>query len=133
MRWRRGWSSVAPAATPPGHSVVRLASGGDRLTFAGDAVFAVGFDHPEWYNGFEHDPEEAARVRVRLLRELAATGEPLVATHLSFLPCGGRRRRLSLGTGLLGLLTACWVRAELDDGMRLNNRSIAASYDTARI
>jgi hypothetical protein len=77
---------VAPVrrTTTPGHSVVRLASGGDRLTFAGDAVFAVGFDHPEWYNGFEHDPEEAARVRVRLLRELAATGEPLVATHLSF-------------------------------------------------
>jgi glyoxylase-like metal-dependent hydrolase (beta-lactamase superfamily II) len=68
----------------PGHSVVRLASGGDRLTFAGDAVFAVGFDQPEWHNGFEHDPEEAARVRVRLLRELAATGEPLLATHLSF-------------------------------------------------
>src|SRR5262250_3246875 len=68
----------------PGHSVVRLAPGRDRLTFAGDAVFQVGFEHPEWYNGFEHDPEEAARVRVRLLRELAATGEPLVATHLSF-------------------------------------------------
>jgi glyoxylase-like metal-dependent hydrolase (beta-lactamase superfamily II) len=68
----------------PGHSVVRLASGGDRLTFAGDAVFQVGFDRPDWYNGFEHDPEEAARVRVRLLRELAATREPLVATHLSF-------------------------------------------------
>lgn len=59
-------------------------AGGDRLTFAGDAVFAVGFDHPDWYNSFEHDPEEAARVRVRLLRELAATREPLVATHLSF-------------------------------------------------
>src|SRR5262245_57793752 len=68
----------------PGHSVVRLASGGDRLMFAGDAVFEVGFDHPEWYNGFEHDPEEAARVRVGLLQELAATGEALVATHLSF-------------------------------------------------
>lgn len=68
----------------PGHSVVRLASGGDRLTFAGDAVFTVGFEHPDWHNGFEHDPEEAARVRVRLLRELAATGEPLVATHLPF-------------------------------------------------
>lgn len=73
----------------PGHSVVRLASGGDRLTFAGDAVFAVGFDHPDWHNGFEHDPEEAARVRVRLLRELAATGEQLVATHLPF-PSVGR-------------------------------------------
>jgi hypothetical protein len=40
-----------------------LASGGDGLTFAGDLVFAPGFDHPDWYNGFEHDPEEAARVR----------------------------------------------------------------------
>ena len=49
----------------PGHSVVRLASGGDRLTFAGDLVFQVAFDRPEWFNGFEHDPEEAARVRVR--------------------------------------------------------------------
>ena len=68
----------------PGHSVVRLASRGDRLTFAGDAVFQVGFEHPDWFNGFEHDPEEAARVRVRLLRELAANRESLVATHLSF-------------------------------------------------
>ena len=68
----------------PGHSVVRLASGGDRLTFAGDAVFQVGFDRPDWHNGFEHDPEEAARVRISLLRELAATREPFVATHLSF-------------------------------------------------
>jgi glyoxylase-like metal-dependent hydrolase (beta-lactamase superfamily II) len=68
----------------PGHSVVRLASGGDALTFAGDAVFAVGFDQPDWHNGFEHDPEEAARVRVRLLRELAETGEMLVATHMPF-------------------------------------------------
>ncbi|HEY4251334.1 MAG TPA: MBL fold metallo-hydrolase [Roseomonas sp.] len=73
----------------PGHSVVRLASGGDRLTFAGDAVFAVGFEHPDWYNGFEHDPEESARVRVSLLRDLAATSELLVATHLPF-PSIGR-------------------------------------------
>src|SRR5258708_3494613 len=68
----------------PGDSVMRLSSGGGRLTFAGDAVFAVGFEHPDWYNGFEHDPEEAARVRIRLLRELAANRESLVATHLSF-------------------------------------------------
>jgi glyoxylase-like metal-dependent hydrolase (beta-lactamase superfamily II) len=68
----------------PGHSVVRLASGGERLTFAGDAIFEVGFEHPDWYNGFEHDPVEAALVRVNLLRELAANRESLVATHLSF-------------------------------------------------
>ncbi|GAA5166047.1 MBL fold metallo-hydrolase [Pseudonocardia eucalypti] len=68
----------------PGHSIVRLESGGDRLTFAGDAVFQPGFDNPEWHNGFEHDPEESARVRIRLLTELAASGEQLVATHLPF-------------------------------------------------
>jgi glyoxylase-like metal-dependent hydrolase (beta-lactamase superfamily II) len=68
----------------PGHSVVRLASGGDRLMFAGDAIFPVSFDHPDWHNGFEHDPEEAARVRVRLMRELAANRGALVATHMPF-------------------------------------------------
>lgn len=73
----------------PGHSVVRVASGGERLMFAGDAVFSVGFDHPDWHNGFEHDPEEATRVRVQLLRELAKTGELLVATHMPF-PSIGR-------------------------------------------
>ncbi|HML29857.1 MAG TPA: MBL fold metallo-hydrolase [Hyphomicrobium sp.] len=67
----------------PGHSVVRVASGDDALTFA------VGFDQPGWHNGFEHDPDEAARVRVRLLRKLAETGELLVATHLPF-PSVGR-------------------------------------------
>ncbi|MEQ9608097.1 MAG: MBL fold metallo-hydrolase, partial [Kiloniellaceae bacterium] len=73
----------------PGHSVVHVASGGERLTFAGDAIFPVGFDHPDWHNGFEHDPEESVRVRVDLLREAAATAELLVATHLPF-PSVGR-------------------------------------------
>jgi glyoxylase-like metal-dependent hydrolase (beta-lactamase superfamily II) len=68
----------------PGHSIVRLESRGEALTFAGDAVFQPGFDKPAWQNGFEHDPEESARVRVCLLKELAASGEQLVATHLPF-------------------------------------------------
>jgi len=73
----------------PGHSVVHVASAGERLTFAGDALFPVAFDHPDWHNGFEHDPEEAVRVRVRLMQEAAASGELLVATHLPF-PSVGR-------------------------------------------
>lgn len=73
----------------PGHSVVYVTSGGDRLTFAGDALFPVAFDHPDWHNGFEHDPEESVRVRVRLMQEAASTGELLVATHLPF-PSVGR-------------------------------------------
>jgi glyoxylase-like metal-dependent hydrolase (beta-lactamase superfamily II) len=66
-----------------------VASGGKRLTFAGDAVFPVGFEHPDWQNGFEHDPEEAVRVRGRLFRELADNGGLLVASHLPF-PSIGR-------------------------------------------
>ncbi|MGJ5135010.1 MULTISPECIES: MBL fold metallo-hydrolase [unclassified Bradyrhizobium] len=73
----------------PGHSIVRLTSGGEAMTFAGDAVFTVGFDHPDWHNGFEHDPDEATRVREGLLRDLAKTGELLVATHMPF-PSIGR-------------------------------------------
>jgi glyoxylase-like metal-dependent hydrolase (beta-lactamase superfamily II) len=68
----------------PGHCVVDLASGGARLIFAGDAIFPVGFDHPDWQNGFEHDPEESVRVRVDLLRDVAASGALLVAAHLPF-------------------------------------------------
>ena len=73
----------------PGHSVVDLVSGGERLTFAGDAVFPVGFDHPDWHNGFEHDPEESVQVRLRLFRELAQNRGLLVAAHLPF-PSIGR-------------------------------------------
>ena len=84
--------------------VAKSHSGGDRLTFAGDAVFQVGFDRPDWYNGFEHDPEEAARVRVRLLRELAATREPLVATHLSFPSVG----RVAVASNVFRWVPAFW-------------------------
>jgi len=94
---------VRPPAATPRHSVVRLASGGDRLTFLGDAIFPVGFDHPDWHNAFEHDPEEAARVRIRLLREVAASSEPLVAAHLSF-PFG----RVALAGDVFRWVPAFW-------------------------
>src|SRR6185503_20548690 len=61
---------------------------------------------------------------------VAGGHSPVVPVRL---PCGGRGRRLSLGTGLLGVLTACWVRAERDDRMRLNHWPIAASSDTGRM
>lgn len=68
----------------PGHCLVRVSSGGERLTFVGDAIFQVGFDRPGWFNGFEHDPEESARVRIDLLNGFAATREAFVASHLPF-------------------------------------------------
>ncbi|KRA76390.1 MBL fold metallo-hydrolase [Caulobacter sp. Root656] len=88
----------------PGHSVVRVESGGNQLTFAGDALFPVAFDHPDWQNGFEHDPEEAARVRVRLMRDAAASGEILVATHLPFPSVG----RVALNGDAFRWVAAVW-------------------------
>lgn len=89
-------SEVAPGVVvrltgghTPGHSVVDLHSGGERLMFGGDAMFPVAFDHPDWENGFEHDPKESARVRRRLFQELADNGGLLVAAHLPF-PSVGR-------------------------------------------
>lgn len=73
----------------PGHAVVELESQGERLLFAGDAMFPVAFDHPDWQNGFEHDPVEAARVRIGLFRELSQNNGLLVASHLPF-PSVGR-------------------------------------------
>ena len=73
----------------PGHSVVRVSSGGNRLTFAGDAVVPLGVEYPEWENAFDHEPADAIGVRVGLLREAAKTGELFIASHLSF-PALGR-------------------------------------------
>ena len=44
----------------PGHSVVRVASAGEALMFAGDLVFAAGFEHPDWHNGFEPRPQSGS-------------------------------------------------------------------------
>jgi hypothetical protein len=61
------------------------------ITVLRDCNTLLHFSHtyPDWHNAFDHDPEEAVRVRVRLLKELAATREPLVAAHLPF-PSVGR-------------------------------------------
>ncbi|RZT42129.1 MBL fold metallo-hydrolase [Cupriavidus agavae] len=68
----------------PGHCVVDVASKGEKLTFVGDAIFEVGFEQPDWQNGFEHEPEIATQVRIALLDEAAETGSLLAAAHVAF-------------------------------------------------
>jgi len=79
-----GVSARVTGGHTPGHCVVDVASNGEKLTFVGDAIFEVGFDHPEWQNGFEHDPEVAVDVRRALLNEAAETGALLAAAHVAF-------------------------------------------------
>jgi glyoxylase-like metal-dependent hydrolase (beta-lactamase superfamily II) len=79
-----GVSARLTGGHTPGHCVVDVASKGEKLTFVGDAIFEVGFDHPQWQNGFEHDPEVATDVRISLLEEAAESGAMLAAAHVAF-------------------------------------------------
>jgi len=79
-----GVSARVTGGHTPGHCVVDVASNGEKLTFVGDAIFEVGFDNPEWQNGFEHDPEAAVDVRISLFNEAAETGSLLAAAHVAF-------------------------------------------------
>jgi glyoxylase-like metal-dependent hydrolase (beta-lactamase superfamily II) len=88
----------------PGHSVVRLESGGERLMFGGDAVFQPGFECPGWHNGFDTEPEETVRVRVGLLRELAATRQPFAAAHVHSAVC-----RVSTARDVFRWVPANWA------------------------
>lgn len=79
-----GVSARVTGGHTPGQCVVDVASKGEKLTFVGDAIFEVNFDHPDWQNGFEHDPEASVDVRIALLREAAETGAMLAAAHVAF-------------------------------------------------
>lgn len=79
-----GVSARVTAGHTPGHCVVDVASKGEKLTFVGDAIFAVGFENPDWQNGFEHEPEVATEARIALLNEAAETGALLAAAHVAF-------------------------------------------------
>src|SRR5262245_8879502 len=89
----------------PGHSVVRLESGGDRLMSGGDAVFPPGFDCPHWHNGSDQEPEGTVQIRLGLFRELATTGQPLVLTHVPF-PAAGR---VAVTRDVFRWIPAYWV------------------------
>jgi hypothetical protein len=83
---------VRTGGNTPGHSVVRLASGRDRLTFAGDFVFRVGFDRPEWPTC---DPNARRFFRI------------IVGGHSLAIPSLGELRLtgcLPLSAGALGLI-----------------------------
>lgn len=79
-----GVSARVTGGHTPGHCVVDIASNGEKLTFAGDAIFEVNFDNPDWQNGFEHDPDAAVDVRLALFNEAADTGALLAAAHVAF-------------------------------------------------
>ncbi|KZY33037.1 MBL fold metallo-hydrolase [Roseovarius sp. HI0049] len=78
-------------ATPghtPGHMSFEIATGGDPVLVAGDAVTNahVNFEQPGWPSGSDQNPELGAETRARLLDMAAADGMRLIGFHL---PGGG--------------------------------------------
>jgi glyoxylase-like metal-dependent hydrolase (beta-lactamase superfamily II) len=81
-----GLSTIPLPGHTPGHSGLRLSSGGDGLVIWGDAaiIAALQFTHPDVGIAFDADPALAATTR-RALLDMAATDRLRVAgTHLPF-------------------------------------------------
>ena len=74
----------APGHTP-GHLAVVIVSGEERLLHIGDAaVHPLHIEFPELQNGFDQNPEQAARTRRELLELATAEHMRLMAFHFPF-------------------------------------------------
>jgi glyoxylase-like metal-dependent hydrolase (beta-lactamase superfamily II) len=66
-----------------GHSVVRLASGGQQAIFLADAVLdELHFTHPRWLSAVDMLPDETIATRIRLLAEAAQDSSLVLAYHV---------------------------------------------------
>ena len=88
---------AAPGHTP-GHRVVSISSGRERLLYIGDAVMHVlHLEHPDWPSIYDTDPEQAQEIRRRFLSEAADEGALVMGHHLSLCPSLGYVARIGAG------------------------------------
>jgi len=76
---------AAPGHTP-GHSMVEVTSGTDRLLIWGDIVHAASlqFAKPDWAINFDVDQQAAIASRKRVLDQVAADRVLIAGAHLAF-------------------------------------------------
>lgn len=70
----------------PGHTAYEITSGGESLLYVGDSMhhFAVSVQQPEWTIAFDGDNATATASRVKLISDLAASGQRVFAVHFPF-------------------------------------------------
>jgi glyoxylase-like metal-dependent hydrolase (beta-lactamase superfamily II) len=79
-----GASVLAAPGHTQGHSALVLTSGKERAIIMGDVFHsALQFEHPEWTNTFDNDPEQAKLTRKKMLQELAQPFTIGIGAHLS--------------------------------------------------
>jgi glyoxylase-like metal-dependent hydrolase (beta-lactamase superfamily II) len=90
-----GVTSVAAVGHTPGHTAYLISSGNESLIHAGDFAHHYVFQlfNPDWYVGFDYDPQQAVATRKKLLDRLAADRTLLVGSHLPFPGVGYIRAR----------------------------------------
>ena len=81
-----GLTSVPLHGHTPGHTGFTLASGDEQLLIWGDVVHLqpVQFDRPEYYVGFDVNPEEAVATRRRAMDRAASDRVMVAGMHLPF-------------------------------------------------
>jgi glyoxylase-like metal-dependent hydrolase (beta-lactamase superfamily II) len=74
----------APGHTP-GHIMLEIASGGDRLLCIGDLIHSLmDFSRPEYYSYMDSDVAMAVKTRTESLARIAESGVLVFASHLVF-------------------------------------------------
>jgi glyoxylase-like metal-dependent hydrolase (beta-lactamase superfamily II) len=69
----------------PGHIVVSIISGAERLLYTSDTfIHPLHIEHPEWLTVFEKDGEQAVSTRMRLLEKAAIEDDLVLAYHFPF-------------------------------------------------
>ena len=91
--------SVIPApGHTPGHTIVSVSSGGERLLYVGDTVFHPWhLEHPDWASIYDIVPEQAAAIKRRVFDLAAETGALVIAHHFAPFPSLGRISRSGQG------------------------------------
>jgi len=80
-----GISAVAAPGHTPGHMVLSIASGDDRLLCISDTILhPVHLEHPEWHAMVDVIPEKVVTTRRRILNEAATGNCMVIAFHLTF-------------------------------------------------
>lgn len=81
-----GITAVSLAGHTPGHTLYEIASGNEKLLYAGDTAhhYVVSLAHPEWAMGYDGDKVAGAKQREAELGALAASGERVYFHHFPF-------------------------------------------------